>query len=209
LKIISHRGFWCKKNEPNTLGSFAKAFEFGFGVETDFRDYLGEIVISHDVPKGNLVTGHMFFELYKKIGSNLPLAINIKSDGLQELIVNQLKNVEDNNFFVFDMSIPDSLAWTKYKVPLYARQSEIEINPILYEESSGIWLDCFKSDWWKPELIDSHLENGKNVCIVSPELHKRDPQNVWKILKKRYKNNQNVLICTDYPSDFLDLISNA
>ena len=46
INIISHRGFWKEKKEQNTLESFKKAFQSGFGVETDIRDSQNELVVS-------------------------------------------------------------------------------------------------------------------------------------------------------------------
>ncbi|EAI9482035.1 hypothetical protein GZ521_001197 [Campylobacter upsaliensis] len=43
MQILAHRGFWREKNEQNTLASLAKAFEMGFGIETDLRDGGGVI----------------------------------------------------------------------------------------------------------------------------------------------------------------------
>ena len=44
--ILSHRGFWKTKDEKNTITSFKRSFDCGFGTETDLRDHDGEIVIS-------------------------------------------------------------------------------------------------------------------------------------------------------------------
>ena len=38
IEILAHRGFWREKKEQNSLASLAKAFEMGFGIETDLRD---------------------------------------------------------------------------------------------------------------------------------------------------------------------------
>ncbi len=38
MQILAHRGFWREKKEQNSLASLAKAFEMGFGIETDLRD---------------------------------------------------------------------------------------------------------------------------------------------------------------------------
>ncbi|MDL0110362.1 MULTISPECIES: hypothetical protein [Campylobacter] len=43
IEILAHRGFWREKNEQNSLASLAKAFEMGFGIETDLRDGGGVI----------------------------------------------------------------------------------------------------------------------------------------------------------------------
>jgi glycerophosphoryl diester phosphodiesterase len=54
MKIIAHRGMWFNKHEQNTLVAFERALENGFGIETDFRDFNGSLVISHDLPLENV-----------------------------------------------------------------------------------------------------------------------------------------------------------
>ena len=50
-----------------------------FGIETDLRDICGEVIISHDMPKGY----EMSFEEVLRLlaGRDLPIALNIKADG--------------------------------------------------------------------------------------------------------------------------------
>ena len=89
MKILSHRGYWKSDNEKNTRIAFERSFLLGFGTETDIRDLNGELVISHDPPvsERNYVTAIDFFKLYKSLGDGLQLALNIKSDGLQEKLM--------------------------------------------------------------------------------------------------------------------------
>lgn len=44
-----------KKNEQNKLVAFKRAINFGFGIETDIRDFNGKLVISHDLPNINSI----------------------------------------------------------------------------------------------------------------------------------------------------------
>ena len=48
IRIIAHRGTWLKLEEMNAFGAFERALEYGFGIEVDFRDRDGHLVISHD-----------------------------------------------------------------------------------------------------------------------------------------------------------------
>ena len=41
------------------------------------------------------------------------------------------------------------------------------------------------------------LNQGKKVCIVSPDLHKREYKSVWE----KYKNVKGIMLCTDYPKE--------
>ena len=67
MKIIAHRGYWLEQSEKNTLIAFERAMKYGYGFETDYRDYCGKIVIAHDVPEGKEPTAEEIFSLYQKI----------------------------------------------------------------------------------------------------------------------------------------------
>ena len=84
MQIISHRGLWRDLSERNQLIAFEHSFNAGFGTETDLRDVCGKIVISHDMPRGNEVSFEEVLQVMN--GRNLPLALNIKADGLADKI---------------------------------------------------------------------------------------------------------------------------
>lgn len=172
MKILAHRGLWHSDEDKNSVEAMKRAFDNGFGIETDIRDYNGDLVISHDIPNGDkLLSFESFLKIYSKY-PGFPLALNIKSDGLQKLLLSQLSSYSINNYFVFDMSIPDTINYLNLQINCFTRQSEIEKDPLLYESATGIWLDSFKSTWFDEDLINNHVKNGKIVAIVSPELHK-------------------------------------
>jgi len=199
--IISHRGFWTDELEKNSIWAFEKSFLEGFGTETDIRDFHGELVISHDMPTKDSLSLNSFFEIYNSINNNLPLALNIKSDGLQGKLLSSLKHYNINNYFVFDMSTPDAINYLNHGINSYTRESEYEKIPVLYNESKGVWMDEFKENWITLDKISSHLDNKKEVCIVSPELHRREYKGVWNMYKKgiNFKDSKLVHLCTDYP----------
>ncbi len=200
MKIISHRGFWSNLEDKNTKVSFENTINFGFGTETDIRDFNSNLVISHDVPTETNLKFKSILTDFKN--SDLLLALNIKSDGLQNLLQESLILYNISNYFVFDMSIPDTIPYLKMGFKVFGRQSEYEMLIPFYEHIKGIWLDAFESIWYKPELIKKHLENGKNVCIVSAELHKRNHIKHWEMLKSwDCIKNDNVILCTDFPED--------
>lgn len=196
--ILSHRGFWKTNDEKNTITSFKRSFDCGFGTETDLRDHDGEIVISHDMPKGDEMT---FEQLLKEMnGRNLPLALNIKADGLYLNIKKLLEKYNHTNYFTFDMSIPDMVYQIKNKMKVFTGLSEILKHPVLFSESCGVWLDCFYSDWYDYTEIDRLINQGKKVCLVSSDLHKRNPLNQWDIVRQsKYLDSSNLMICTDLP----------
>ena len=81
--ILSHRGYWKEANEKNLPVAFERTFSLGFGTETDIRDFKSELVISHDIADENSISAKEMFEIYNKYDNTLPLALNIKADGLQ------------------------------------------------------------------------------------------------------------------------------
>lgn len=201
MKILSHRGYWKEDSEKNQSIAFERSFSLGFGTETDIRDYNGKLVISHDIPDEKAITVERFFEIYNKYDNTLPLALNIKSDGLQLELKRLIEKHNITNYFVFDMSVPDGLQYLKHNIKSFTRQSEYEINPSFYEKACGIWLDEFKSHWINRDTLNLHNKSNKNICIVSPDLHKRDYEKEWN----NYKNIENelgindIMLCTDYP----------
>ena len=203
MQIISHRGLWKVNKEKNKLLSLERSFDLGFGTETDIRDLNGELVISHDMPNvkaKDLVRLDDFFKAYKSFNKELVLALNIKSDELQVNLELELKKYEIKNYFLFDMSIPDSIKYLNKGLNVFFRQSEYEKEVPLYNKIKGIWLDCFDSIWYDKELIINHIKNDKTVCLVSEELHGRPYKPLWDLIKSWKLNlNDKLIICTDYP----------
>ncbi|OIR07000.1 hypothetical protein GALL_109070 [mine drainage metagenome] len=205
MKIISHRGYWKKENEKNKAVSFERSFDLGFGTETDLRDYLGEIVISHDIAEKDCISVNELFSIYKQYNNELVCALNVKADGLQRKLKAALKDFNIENYFVFDMSVPDTIGYIKEGMSFYSRQSEYEPNPVFYKECKGIWLDGFNDIWYDTGLILEHLKNKKQVAIVSPDLHKRAVIPLWEKLKReKIDQIEDVILCTDIPEDALN-----
>jgi len=197
--LLCHRGFWKESSEKNTDTAFCRSFKAGIGVETDIRDYNGRLVISHDIPSGNELSFEQFLKLFSEYDKSLPLALNIKSDGLQDSLKSLLDKYKIENYFVFDMSVPDGLQYIKRDFKVFTRQSEYEKIPSLYENAQGVWLDCFNEDWIDELTIKKYLSENKKVCIVSPELHNRDNLKVWEKYRNiPFINNDNIMLCTDF-----------
>lgn len=197
--IISHRGLWKNIKEKNSNKSLTYSFKKGFGTETDLRDFNGELTISHDPPLNHNSILKNFNNIYNPADS-LVLALNIKSDGIQDLVFNFVRKNKIKNYFVFDMSIPDTIGYLNRKMKVFSRQSEYELNPSFYDLCEGIWLDCFNKIWYDEELVLNHLNNGKKVAIVSADLHKRCHKKHWEVLRNwKCINNNNLILCTDFP----------
>ena len=182
MEIISHRGYWNSLILKNSKESFENSFKHGFGIETDLRDLDGQIIISHDMPlrSQSLITFEELLLLRLKFLDNnkkLPLALNIKSDGLQNSVIEILKKFNIDDYFFFDMSIPDHSGYLIRQTNTFTRHSEYEKVPAFYNKSIGVWLDAFESLWYDQAIIENHLSANKKISIVSFELHKRNQIN--------------------------------
>lgn len=199
--VLSHRGYWKDAAEKNQPVAFRRSFDLGFGTETDVRDRNGELVISHDPPRGGEMT---FDEMLDILGDrDLPLAVNVKADGLADPIKAAFaRRPHLTRWFLFDMSVPDTVQQLKRGNPVFARLSEYEptVPERVASACGGVWLDGFDGQWWTPALVGEWTARGKAVCVVSPDLHKRDPEACWAGLAAHpFADPGRVMICTDRP----------
>ena len=201
IKIIAHRGMWLIPEEKNRLLAFERALQNGFGIETDFRDCNGRLVISHDPALDEAIDAKTFFDLCNQYPKTDPHAINVKSDGLQNFLAPHLTSWDSGHYFVFDMSVPDSLGYLRKNMNTFTRVSEYEVYQDFDGKATGVWLDGFNSEWYGAEEIKHYLALGKSVAIVSSELHGRDYRPLWKKIKSLYTPNMSLMICTDFPLD--------
>lgn len=201
MRIISHRGYWKREAEKNSLTALVRSLNLGFGLETDIRDYCGELVVSHDIPGKSVLSFEKFLECSVDlcIEKSLTLALNIKSDGLAGKLSASLKNYPALDVFVFDMSVPDSRSYYNENITVFTRMSEVE-QPVWLQDSAGVWLDSFYSEWYDLDIVENFLSAGKKVCLVSPELHGRKHMKFWEKVRG-LSQYDTVLLCTDCPED--------
>lgn len=203
MRLIAHRGFWIEPEERNTLSAFKRALQHGYGIETDLRDAHGGLVVSHDPPATGALSAREFFALCLDHPVAVPHALNIKSDGLHALLDAEMKGWTGERYFLFDMSVPDSLGYLRKGVPTFVRSSEYEVPAAqLLALAKGVWLDAFEGVWYGRALIENLFSQGKEVCIVSPELHRRAHLDHWESLKRwGVHRHPDALLCTDFPSE--------
>jgi len=200
MQIIAHRGFWLDPSEKNTSIAFTRALENGFGIETDFRDLNGDLVVSHDLPRGDAMPIREFINLYATTRNDGLMALNIKADGLQSLVKKMAEDLGMQKYFAFDMSVPDMRGYFSEGIPTFTRLSEYEQSPAFLNKSTGVWLDAFESEWYDLPIINGLLKKNKQVAIVSPELHGRGHSELWDFMKKNHlQQNPLISLCTDFP----------
>jgi hypothetical protein len=210
--LLSHRGYWIGAAERNTEAAFRRSWQAGFGLETDVRDLDGTLVISHDPPRAGTLTLEQFLAWRQALGPDLPLALNVKSDGIEGLLQAALRRHAAGHWFVFDMSVPDTLRYRAAGMPYFTRHSDHEATPALYPDAAGVWLDAFERDWLDRASLARHLASGKSVVIVSPELHGRAPEPFWAELGRwcatpfQLAGQATLGLCTDHPERARDIL---
>lgn len=198
--VLSHRGYWKERAEQNTAAAFARSFRLGFGTETDLRDLDGRLVIAHDPARAGAPPAGVLFEAHAAADATLPLALNVKADGLHKWVREAFDRYGLANAFVFDVAVPDARGYLAAGVPVFTRHSELEPEPAFYAAAAGVWVDGFESDWATEADLARHLAAGKRVCVVSPELHGRPPAAFWdRLAAMRCAADPRLMLCTDLP----------
>jgi len=210
--ILAHRGLWEKISEKNTKSALFNALENGFGIETDLRfDKSMGLVISHDIL--NKSNKYLSFEelliFYKSKKIKSKLAINIKSDGLHSELKKLLNLYNINEYFLFDMSIPDLISGVKYNLNQFIRFSCYE-DPYPYADiTNGVWIDIYNSKSASKSEIINLNKKWSSVVFVSPELHGQNHLEYWNFIKSFYKNSKiNNMLCTDLPNEAYSFFNN-
>ena len=209
-RLLSHRGCWKHGYAKNSKAAFQRSFANGYGVETDIRDQNGSLVISHDVPTVPCLSFQEFLEMAvpDTLSEARVLALNIKSDGLTNLLQRCVSEYPSLNCFVFDMSVPDMRSYLDSNVSVFTRLSDVEPVPVWLDVSEGVWLDAFNGEWYSIDVVRDLLSSGKRVCIVSPELHLRPHEVFWARLRSVWSDPK-LMLCTDYPDEAFSYFSGA
>lgn len=208
MKILAHRGYWRQRAERNTREALQRAFDCGWGVETDVRDSGGQLVIAHDMPQGGEMTLEQLLQLLN--GRKLTLALNIKADGLSEALIELLKCYEHEHYFAFDMSIPELVLYIARGVQTFSGLSDIMPSAPLLANAQGIWLDCFKGEWYESAFIDELFKSSPQIALVSPELHGRPYHTFWNMLLScRTLASPSLYLCTDHPDEAQNFFGDA
>jgi len=196
MRIIAHRGLWTDLQDQNSIQALTSAVKQGFAIEVDVHSYRDKIVISHDPPNR---TSPDFRELLVGLeGYQALIALNIKQDGLALRIKKLLIEFSSQNLICFDMSTPQLNLYKKMKLPYLSRVSDLELIPLFLQDAVGLWIDSFSGDYPNLDFVRQHLDAGKLVAYVSPELHNLGRDQLWDSLDGICEY-PNLLICTDFP----------
>lgn len=156
------------KHRINSLHSLQNV-STDFGIEVDLHYYDSDLYIGHD--PWNLETT---FDTFLAGYQHKFMAINVKQEGIETMILQSLKKYHIKDFFLFDVSFPSLMRLLKTGERRFAlRISDFEqIKDIGFFQNKveWIWLDVFQDNGYLDDSFFSSLESFKK-CIVSPELH--------------------------------------
>ncbi len=203
-KLLAHRGYWRDPKKRNSNEALREALKLGYGLETDLRvNNYGQLIISHDPFIENSekpVTFESLVSFYKDIESKGALALNIKCDGIHSLIKTILKHYKIDNYFLFDMSIPDLIAGISSGLEQFARASIYEDPESLEDICNGLWIDCFDNEYPKATDIKDLAKSWQKMALVSPELHGHNHLDFWREIKVlNQSEDYDLYLCTDFP----------
>ena len=173
------------------------------GVEVDLRLSHGELILAHDpYARGENFTN--WLQAYE----HALLILNVKEEGLEEVIMQQLHAYSVTNYFFLDQALPSVVKSIKLKHSVAARISEYESNKWTAEFApTWVWADCFSGNW---KYLDQELEKLSKLklktCIVSPELQGRFDSEELNNLKSILKNHNFIpdAVCTKESSKWIN-----
>ena len=193
MKIYSHR--------VNAISALVK-IDPTLGVEIDLRTNNGALILSHEP----LVEGVLFSE-WLKHWRGQALILNVKEDGLEKVILEQLSEYGISDFFFLDQSYPSirrtiNMGLTK----VATRVSDFEdLETALKSGSDWVWLDSFSGNWeYLKESVPALAKNRQKTCLVSPELQRANSSVELTLLQEMIFGNSLAItsVCTKTPGSW-------
>lgn len=141
-----------------------------YGVELDLRDDLnGRVYIEH-----NPFTCGEDFEEYLKNYHHGTMILNVKSERIEEKVIELVRQYDVKTYFFLDSSFPMIFLLANKGVRDAAlRFSEFEgLDTIrnMAGKVNWVWVDCFTKMPLTSEIFEELKSMKYKVCIVSPEL---------------------------------------
>jgi hypothetical protein len=167
MKIIAHR--------RNTIAELEQT-PTAYGVEVDIRSCGDRLIIHHDP----FAAGEDFVRWLASYRHGT-LILNVKEEGLESRLLELMQQFGIDDFFFLDQSFPFLVKWAEQGERRCAvRVSEfesIETALTLAGRVDWVWIDCFSRFPLSAADALRLRAAGFRLCIVSPELQGRLPEN--------------------------------
>ena len=197
MEYIVHR-----KNTIKELNETEK----NFGVEVDVRSSNKNLIICHDP----FTVGVSFLDWIENYNHGT-LILNVKEEGLEDKLIQIMKEKNIEKFFFLDQSFPFLIKWSNFGFKKSAvRVSEYELIDSalkLAGKVDWVWLDCFNKFPLNKDEVELLKSNNFKICMVSPELQGKEAKRYIPEYFKFLKNNKIIVdaICTKHPYLWIDL----
>ena len=154
-----------------------------FGVEIDVRSYKKKLVLNHEpFKKSDLLSQYL-----KKFDHKF-LILNVKEEGIEDLIHTYINKYKIKEYFLLDSTLPKIFESVKLrkKLGFCLRISKFEkLNGVNFfnKKIKWIWIDTFENEI--PLSIEKLKFFSKKfkLCLVSPELVKSNNIKLTKFLR--------------------------
>ena len=200
MNIIAHR--------INSIQELEKVNK-SYGVEIDLRSNSLDIVLEHEALKSDFTK----FEEWLQYFCHEMIILNIKEEGLENRILDILREFKVENYFFLDQSFPFMVKALRNEEKRVAiRISDLESPKAIYNLvkkniplPQWIWVDSFSGDWSHLNDLADYTSMGMKICLASPELHGRGLSSELSTILKFVKPSQIDAICTKRPQEWLKL----
>lgn len=158
-----------------------------YGVEVDLRDYGDRLILAHDP-----FTDGDDFEEYLQHYNHGTIILNIKSERIEQRVLELIRKYNVTKYFFLDSSFPMIYLLTNNgEQNIALRYSEFEKLDTIFGMAGKVnwlWIDCFTK--FPLSIEDYKLLRKLNFkfCLVSPELQGRGDE-IEEYLSSITKNN--------------------
>lgn len=193
------------QHRRNTL-ELLKNTSTDYGVEVDIRSRGSDMIIHHD-PFEDGESFDIWMDNYK----HKTLILNVKEEGLEDRLLHEMKQRDFDDFFFLDQSFPFLIKTSRTGETRSAvRVSEfegLESARNLAGKVDWVWVDCFTRFPLSEAQTQELRELGFKLCLVSPELQGRAPEEEITGILQHFANLkvEPDAVCTKVPELWVDI----
>jgi hypothetical protein len=167
-----------------------------YGVETDVRPGNAGIIHHHDP----FATGPLWKDYLQQFNHRWLIA-NIKSEGIEQQVIDDMAARSLNNYFLLDVSLPFMVKLAakghRNMAVRFSEYEPIELATKFAGKLNWVWVDCFTH---LPITTENYafLKQHYKICIVSPELHGHSTEMITTF-RQQLQQMPPDAVCTKYP----------
>ena len=136
-----------------------------YGIEIDIRNSSSGLILSHEPAN----SGEMFNEYLENYNNKLLIA-NIKESGIEDEVIEMIKEKNIENFFLLDVEFPyiyqNFQINKEYLSTRFSKYESIESVKNLINKVSWLWVDTYSD--FKINKTSAEIMKNFKICIVSP-----------------------------------------